>query len=175
MSEDITVTYRLSDVAEVRWTGLLTQRFFGRWAAAAVVATAAVSVIAMLVLIDVGGLFSADLADVWLGVIVGGLAIILSGLVNRAYAKRMLRATLAAPFRHEEIEYRLCAEGIVRSNGTLPWRWIVDVAEVPGATLLLLAPREYLPVPHDLLPEGVTPEVLRARIAAWRAGATGAA
>ncbi len=112
--------------------------------------------------------------------IIGGLAggaIVGAGfiLLNNRMTRKVYAAIWAAPFRAGMTGIVLDAVGLKITHAgmhqTVDWRCIVDVVSASGHTLLLPSPYEYFPVPHDCLPDGLTPEGLHEKIATWRAKA----
>lgn len=81
------------------------------------------------------------------------------------------RAQRAAPMRQRPSRLTLSAQGITMGNtlfeARYAWPAVIGTRQTEGYLILLIGPREYVPVPLDQLPAGVTPADLGARIAAW--------
>ncbi len=93
-------------------------------------------------------------------------------LAGRRLQGRMLASIVAAPMRQGETDVRMDASGI-EMRGTdmlwhLGWSGIEEVDEIEGFTLLKPSRGEFLPIPHDRLPPGVTPADLDRAIRLWR-------
>lgn len=97
------------------------------------------------------------------------------GVISRASKRlqaRVLASIVAAPMRQGETDVRMDASGI-EMRGTdmlwhLGWSGIEEVDEIEGFTLLKPSRGEFLPIPHDRLPPGVTPADLDRAIRLWR-------
>jgi hypothetical protein len=169
MTEPIILRFRLADLDETGISGRLQKRYYGPFPAillaAVLLGSGTAAIFAVVVYLQY------DLNAALAGVVAGGVAMMITLRANRFYAEKLQRAVLAAPFRHDEITVILRPDGAYRTESLLPWRWIVDVIEDEGVTLLLISPLEFLPLPHDRLQDGVTPDQMRAAIAEWRAAA----
>lgn len=114
-----------------------------------------------------------DLGPVIFGGGIGALvAIAIVSRFGKQIQARVLAALVDAPSRQGETEVRMDASGIeAHGTGTtwrIDWSCIGEVDEVEGFTLLKPSRAEFLPIPHDRLPPGVTPADLDRAIRLWR-------
>jgi hypothetical protein len=166
---EVEVTYDPNVVDELAIARRLYARFVGFWRSRAeTLAVFCAAVLAGLAIARLSG--STD----WLADLIASIYTVIGGLigifaVTRLRTQRLRRALLAHPVRSEPRVNVLSQSGAKRGPHLFAWSDVAEVTTLPGMTLLLLSPLDFIALPDASLPPGLTPEALRAQIALWRA------
>jgi hypothetical protein len=168
---EIEVTYDPTVVDELAISRQLNRRYIGFW-------RGRLAFIPVWCLGILAGVIAARLngSDNWrfdamvaiytvIGLLIGNL------IYLRIFYSRLRRALLAHSVRSEPRVNVLSQSGAKRGPHLFAWSEITEITALPGMTLLLLSPLDFIALPDASLPPGLIPESFRAQIAAWRAAA----
>jgi len=93
-------------------------------------------------------------------------------VLNNHWRKKLLHELDSAPVRQGIRSVILTPDGVTSPSslilGSINWPEITEVVELPDTTLILFSPLEYIPLPDNGLPSGLTRAALLDQIAEWR-------
>ena len=135
--------------------------------------------LARLLLPDVAGVAAALGLSAARGLpLMDGLLLAFATLVGLNLANHALGLIYLPRFRKElassaltsrPVSVHLSALGLSTEAHTYDWRDVVGITRFNGLTLVNFSTADCIPIPDGDLPAGVTPELLAARIAVWKA------
>lgn len=167
--DEIRVRLKIAEMVNAKYASRVLKRGGSPiWFLVGLAAALFVTIIGSRLVIEALGIRFPELqvyGPIALGVIVGFVLL-------RQRGKKKYNEVRSAPLNQLDTDVWVDAEGVHTSSEasrcSFAWSHIVDVMTSKDAILVLITPNQYLVIPYNKLPEGVTPAEAWAAIEAWR-------
>ena len=175
--DKIEVHCNWSKIPRQKYSRFLAKRFYG-WTPRIMIPIAAILTVIICVLAIHKFANPRDIPRSWaIAILPFYFGFMVFSLMNGYWKRRLFKALAAAPIRQLNRPFFLSKNGISNAgfndDYAVGWRLITDVVETKEATLLMISPIEYFPIPDSGLPEGMTRMALLEQVSNWREMANG--